>query len=353
MHAERAFAYNRRKGARDAECLCAAPPPAFATCRSDRRNPRRGGGTSPSAATRCAAAGAARDGAAVVLSRAFPDDTEGMPQVFVNGAPAGYAEGGTSFYRDVPAGPCQISVDSYRPGLFQPDDFVVAPGQQLYVEIVSLPHFEEGGGRGGYERYVLSVAGLATDRRNHVAADAVGAAADRDRVEERHMDATALRSSAAQGGIPRRSGRGARHAEGARRSRRRGVACKVETGRALVEAGLHPASGGTGLEACSGDMLLEALVACAGVTLSAVATALNPLRGGTVRAEGDLDFRGTLGVERKRRWASGPFASLRARHRRTAGPRRHAAEADGALLRRVADAAPAAGDRSEHHADPA
>jgi hypothetical protein len=82
--------------------------------------------------------------------RAFlPDDTEGMPQVFVNGAPAGYAEGGTSFYRDVPAGPCQISVDSYRPGLFQPDNFVVAPGQQLYVEIVSLPHFEEGGGRGG------------------------------------------------------------------------------------------------------------------------------------------------------------------------------------------------------------
>src|SRR5581483_8430164 len=77
------------------------------------------------------------------------------------------------------------------------------------------------------------------------------------------------------------------------------IACKVETGRALVEAGLHPATGGSGLEACSGDMLLEALVACAGVTLKAVATAIDfPLRGGSVRAEGDLDFRGTLGVDR-------------------------------------------------------
>src|SRR5207237_7929285 len=76
-----------------------------------------------------------------------------------------------------------------------------------------------------------------------------------------------------------------------------GIACRVETGRALVEAGLHPATGGNGLQACSGDMLLEALVACAGVTLRAVATALEiPLRGGTLRAEGDLDFRGTLGV---------------------------------------------------------
>lgn len=75
------------------------------------------------------------------------------------------------------------------------------------------------------------------------------------------------------------------------------LACKVETGRAIVEAGLHPATGGTGLQACSGDMLLEALVACAGVTLRAVATALEiPLKGGTVTAEGDLDFRGTLGV---------------------------------------------------------
>lgn len=76
-----------------------------------------------------------------------------------------------------------------------------------------------------------------------------------------------------------------------------GVTCKIDTGRALVEAGLHPAAGGDGTAACSGDMLLEALVACAGVTLRAVATALNiDLRGGTVRAEGDLDFRGTLGV---------------------------------------------------------
>ena len=78
-----------------------------------------------------------------------------------------------------------------------------------------------------------------------------------------------------------------------------GIACRVDTGRALVEAGLHPATGGSGLQACSGDMLLEALVACAGVTLRAVATALEfDLRGGTVEAEGDLDFRGTLGVER-------------------------------------------------------
>ena len=78
-----------------------------------------------------------------------------------------------------------------------------------------------------------------------------------------------------------------------------GIACKVDTGRALVEAGLHPATGGSGLQACSGDMLLEALVACAGVTLKAVATALEfRLKGGHVRAEGDLDFRGTLGVER-------------------------------------------------------
>jgi len=75
------------------------------------------------------------------------------------------------------------------------------------------------------------------------------------------------------------------------------VACKVETGRALAVAGLHPATGGSGLELCSGDMLLEALVACAGVTLKAVATALEiPLKSGKVSAEGDLDFRGTLGV---------------------------------------------------------
>ncbi len=78
-----------------------------------------------------------------------------------------------------------------------------------------------------------------------------------------------------------------------------GIACKVDTGRALITAGLHPASGGDGSQACSGDMLLEALVACAGVTLKAVATALGiVLKGGTVSAEGDLDFRGTLGVDR-------------------------------------------------------
>src|SRR6185295_13574609 len=78
-----------------------------------------------------------------------------------------------------------------------------------------------------------------------------------------------------------------------------GVSCSVATAQALVEAGLHPATGGTGVQACSGDMLLQALVACAGVTLNAVATALDlPVRGGDIRAEGDLDFRGTLGVSK-------------------------------------------------------
>jgi len=78
------------------------------------------------------------------------------------------------------------------------------------------------------------------------------------------------------------------------------ISCKVSTGKAMVEAGLHPATGGDGLSACSGDMLLEALVACAGVTLKAVATALSiPVRGGSIRAEGDLDFRGTLGVDKQ------------------------------------------------------
>jgi uncharacterized OsmC-like protein len=90
-----------------------------------------------------------------------------------------------------------------------------------------------------------------------------------------------------------------------------GIACRVDTGRAVVEAGLHPATGGTGVEVCSGDMLLEALVACAGVTLRAVATALGvPLTGGTVSAEGDLDFRGTLGVDREARVG---FSSIRLR----------------------------------------
>ena len=78
-----------------------------------------------------------------------------------------------------------------------------------------------------------------------------------------------------------------------------GVTCKLETGKKLIEAGLHPKSGGSGLSACSGDMLLEALVACAGVTMAAVATALQiDIKDGRVRAEGDLDFRGTLGVEK-------------------------------------------------------
>jgi uncharacterized OsmC-like protein len=79
-----------------------------------------------------------------------------------------------------------------------------------------------------------------------------------------------------------------------------GVSCSVDTGKALVEAGLHAATGGDGLQVCSGDMLLQSLVACAGVTLAAVATSLEiPIAGGTLRAEGDLDFRGTLGVSRE------------------------------------------------------
>ena len=86
------------------------------------------------------------------------------------------------------------------------------------------------------------------------------------------------------------------HAEG---SVTENVTCKIETGKARVKAGLHPATGGDGHSACSADMLLEALVGCAGVTLSAVATALDiPLRNATIRAEGDLDFRGTLGVSK-------------------------------------------------------
>lgn len=90
-----------------------------------------------------------------------------------------------------------------------------------------------------------------------------------------------------------------------------GITCKVETGRAIAEAGLHPATGGTGLELCSGDMLLEALVACAGVTLKAVATALGiTLEDAEVLAEGDLDFRGTLGVAKD---AAVGFRSIRLR----------------------------------------
>ena len=79
-----------------------------------------------------------------------------------------------------------------------------------------------------------------------------------------------------------------------------GISCKIETGRAMAEAGLHPATGGTGMLACSGDMLLEALVACAGVTLQAVSTAIGiEIRSGTIKAEGDLDFKGTLGVSKE------------------------------------------------------
>ena len=90
-----------------------------------------------------------------------------------------------------------------------------------------------------------------------------------------------------------------------------GLTCKVETGRALAVAGLHPATGGSGLELCSGDMLLEALVACAGVTLKSVATAIEvPIRSGNVIAEGDLDCRGTLGVDKE---APVGFAEIRLR----------------------------------------
>jgi len=90
-----------------------------------------------------------------------------------------------------------------------------------------------------------------------------------------------------------------------------GIACKVETGRAIAMAGLHPGTGGSGLELCSGDMLLEALVACAGVTLKSVATAIEvPLKTGNVHAEGDLDFRGTLGVDKE---APVGFAEIRLR----------------------------------------
>jgi len=89
-----------------------------------------------------------------------------------------------------------------------------------------------------------------------------------------------------------------------------GIACTVETGRALVQAGLHPASGGDGLQACSGDMLLQALVACAGVTMRAVATSLGLQVDGRVHAEGDLDFRGTLSVDKN---APVGFAAIRLR----------------------------------------
>ena len=126
-----------------------------------------------------------------------------------------------------------------------------------------------------------------------------------------------------------------------------GVSCKIETGKALVVAGLHPATGGSGLSACSGDMLLEALVACAGVTLNAVATALGiPLRDASLQAEGDLDFRGTLGlVEGGAGRLPGDPAQHHARHRCLRGAARDAPQAHRALLRRLPDAvASARGD---------
>ncbi len=118
------------------------------------------------------------------------------------------------------------------------------------------------------------------------------------------------------------------------------VSCSVDTGRAIAQAGLHPATGGDGTLLCSGDMLLEALVACAGVTLGAVSTSIGVnVEAGTVYAEGDLDFRGTLGVDRE---APVGFArhppALRARHRCRRRAARDAPEADGALLRGAADA---------------
>ncbi len=133
-----------------------------------------------------------------------------------------------------------------------------------------------------------------------------------------------------------------------------GISCSVETGRALVTAGLHPATGGDGTLACSGDMLLEALVACAGVTLRAVATAIGvELQDATVTAEGDLDFRGTLGVAKDARVG---FGAIRLHFDlATDGVRRSdrdAAQADGALLRRSSDAPPAAGRARDGDAGP-
>ena len=122
------------------------------------------------------------------------------------------------------------------------------------------------------------------------------------------------------------------------RSIPKAIACKVETGRALAVAGLHPATGGSGAELCSGDMLLEALVACAGVTLKAVATSMGiALRSGKVAAEGDLDFRGTLGVDKQ---APVGFTDIRLKFELdTDAPQDQLdtlAEAHRALLRRAA-----------------
>jgi hypothetical protein len=133
------------------------------------------------------------------------------------------------------------------------------------------------------------------------------------------------------------------------------IACNVEAGRALTAAGLHPASGGDGSFACSGDMLLEALVACAGVTLKAVATALGvSVEGGVVTAEGDLDFRGTLGVDKHAPGGLPRYsAAFRTRYRRTLGSYRNVAAADGALLRGPADATQSSRPLDLHHTVPA
>src|ERR1700728_922890 len=118
-----------------------------------------------------------------------------------------------------------------------------------------------------------------------------------------------------------------------------GVACTVNTGRALVQAGLHPATGGDGLLACSGDMLLQALVACAGVTMRAVATSLGLVISGSVHAEGELDFRGTLSVDKE---APVGFMAIKvelhAPDRGGRGTGGHPAALDRALLRRLPDA---------------
>ena len=132
-----------------------------------------------------------------------------------------------------------------------------------------------------------------------------------------------------------------------------GLACRVETGRALVEAGLHPATGGSGLQACSGDMLLEALAACAGRHAVGGRDGAGDRGPQAARssAEGDLDFRGTLGVEQGRagRLPRDP-AALHARHRRRRGAAGDAAEADRALLRRAADPAHAGREHRHDHA---
>ncbi len=132
-----------------------------------------------------------------------------------------------------------------------------------------------------------------------------------------------------------------------------GVTCSIETGRALIDAGLHPATGGDGTWVCSGDMLLEALAACAGVTMGAVATSLSiPLRGGTVAVEGDLDFKARWRSTRKRRSVLRHPRAFRPRHGRRPRSTRHTPAADGAVLRRRPDAAPVADTEDHPHLTP-